>query len=77
MKKGDADDIFSNKFKKGRDSSTVGVVVVELQNGKIKFWREYQEYGPTNFKDFISTENKDWEWHIGNYPEPKDSVNTN
>ena len=55
-------------FSFGGDVSTVGVVVVELENGQIKFWREYQRNGPTDFKQFISTEGKDWKWHIGNYP---------
>lgn len=61
-------------FSYGEDTSTVGVVIVQLENGKIKFWREYLQTGPTNFKDFLSVENKEWKWHIGNYPEPKDSI---
>ena len=64
-------------FSYGKDTSDVGVVVVELKNGKIKFWREYQRKGPTNFEDFLRIENKNWEWHIGNYPEPKDTTNKN
>lgn len=64
-------------FSYGKDTSDVGIVVVELKEGKIKFWREYQRKGPTNFKDFLSIENKNWEWHIGNYPEPKDTINKN
>ena len=61
-------------FSYGKDTSDVGIVVVELQNGKIKFWREYQRKGPTDFNEFLRIEDKEWEWHIGNYPEPKDSV---
>ena len=61
-------------FSYEKDTSDVGVVVVELENGKIKFWREYQQKGPTNFKDFLGVKNKNWEWHIGNYPAPKDSL---
>ncbi|SHG56092.1 nuclear transport factor 2 family protein [Flagellimonas flava] len=61
-------------FSYGKDTATVGVVVVELENGKIKFWREYLQMGPTNFKAFLSIKNKAWKWHIGNYPEPKDSM---
>lgn len=61
-------------FSYGRDTSDVGVVVVELQKGKIKFWREYQVKGPTDFARFLSIEDKEWEWHIGNYPAPKDSL---
>jgi len=64
-------------FSYGTDTSTVGVVVVELGNGKIKFWREYLQIGPTDFKDFLRIENKEWEWHIGNYPESQDSININ
>jgi len=64
-------------FSYGKDTSDVGIVVVELRKGKIKFWREYQKKGPTDFKEFLSIENKDWEWHIGNYPEPKDTVDLN
>lgn len=62
-------------FSYGTDTATAGVVVVELENGKIKFWREYQRQGPSDFEDFLSIEHKEWEWHIGNYPEPKDSIN--
>lgn len=61
-------------FSYGTDTSDVGIVVVEIEKGKIKFWREYQQKGPTNFEDFLRIENKNWEWHIGNYPEPKDSI---
>ncbi len=60
-------------FGTGKDTSDVGVVVVELKEGKIKFWREYQRKGPTDFERFLSIE-KSWEWHIGNYPAPKDTT---
>jgi len=60
-------------FSYGKDTSDVGIVVVEIENRKIKFWREYQRKGPTNFEDFLSID-KEWEWHIGNYPAPKDSI---
>ncbi|AQG78988.1 hypothetical protein AWR27_06390 [Spirosoma montaniterrae] len=49
-------------------SAVTGVAVVQLQNGKISFWREYFVKGPLDFREFISTENKAWKWHIGNYP---------
>ncbi|MEQ9426762.1 MAG: hypothetical protein RJQ09_20230 [Cyclobacteriaceae bacterium] len=55
-------------FSYGKDTSDVGSAVVELENGKIKFWREYQRKGPTDFKDFLKIEGKKWQWHIGNYP---------
>lgn len=61
-------------FSYGKDSSDVGIVVVELEHGKIKFWREYQRKGPTDFNKFLQIENKEWIWHIGNYPETKDSI---
>jgi len=61
-------------FSHGSNTSDVGIVVVELDKGKIKFWREYQRKGPTDFKKFLEIENKEWEWHIGNYPEPKDLI---
>jgi len=62
-------------FSYGKDTADVGIVVVELGNGKIKFWREYLIKGPTNFEDFLKIKDKDWIWHIGNYPEPKDTMN--
>lgn len=62
-------------FSYGKDTSDVGIAVVELKNGKIKFWREYQRKGPTDFNKFLQIEHKEWEWHIGNYPAPKDSIN--
>jgi hypothetical protein len=61
-------------FSFGKDSSDVGVAIVELENGKIKFWREYHKKGPTDFNDFLRTQDKNWKWHIGNYPEPKDTL---
>lgn len=57
-------------FSYGKDTSDVGIVVVELEKGKIKFWREYQRKGPTNFNQFLQIKDKEWRWHIGNYPEP-------
>ena len=64
-------------FSYGKPTADVGIAVIELKNGKIKFWREYLQKGPTEFKEFIGIENKDWEWHIGNYPEPKDTLPAN
>ncbi len=61
-------------FSYGKPNASVGVVIVELEKGKIKFWREYLREGPTDFQEFLKIEDKDWEWHIGNYPEPKDSL---
>ena len=45
-----------------------GVVVVELRDDRIAFWREYQRKGQAERSEFLATEGKDWEWHIGNYP---------
>ena len=61
-------------FSYGKDIADVGIVAIELKQGKIKFWREYQVKGPTEFTEFLQIEDKAWEWHIGNYPEPKDSL---
>ncbi len=55
-------------FSYGEDTGDTGVVVVELQNGKIRLWREYFVKGPTDFDSFIGTDNKDWKWNIDNYP---------
>ena len=35
-----------------------GVVVVEVHNGKITFWREYQRPGPVDFEEFLSPDIK-------------------
>jgi ketosteroid isomerase-like protein len=52
----------------GKAMADHGIVVVELRDGKIAFWREYQRKGPSVFQDFIGIEGKTWQWHIGNYP---------
>jgi hypothetical protein len=49
------------------DSCLTGVAVIELKNGKIAFWREYQRRGPARREQFLDTA-KTWQWHIGNYP---------
>ena len=61
-------------FSYEKDTADVGIVVVELENGKIKFWREYQRKGPVDFEEFLKIEDKAWQWHIGNYPAPKDTL---
>jgi hypothetical protein len=45
-----------------------GVVVIELRDGRIAFWREYQQKGPTSFERFLDTKDKRWRWTIENYP---------
>ena len=52
----------------GRRQADHGIVVVEVQDGRIAFWREYQRKGPARFDQFIGIEGKAWQWHIGNYP---------
>jgi ketosteroid isomerase-like protein len=52
----------------GKATADHGVIVVELRDGRIAFWREYQRTGPSAFPDFIATTGKTWRWHIGNYP---------
>ena len=64
-------------FSYGKEIADTGIVVVEIENGKIKVWREYHKKGPSDFKEFISIEDKEWRWHIGNYPEPKDTILSN
>ena len=45
-----------------------GVAVVEIEDGRIARWREYQRKGSARFEDFVRTDGKRWEWSIGNYP---------
>ena len=45
-----------------------GVAVVEIAEGRIAVWREYQRKGPAASPEFTAIEGKSWEWHIGNYP---------
>lgn len=52
----------------GREEATTGIFVVELVDDLIRTWREYHTRGPADFDAFTSTEGKQWEWHIGNYP---------
>jgi ketosteroid isomerase-like protein len=52
----------------GKPLADHGVMVVEIRQGKIAFWREYQRKGPAPFDQFLAVEGKAWQWHIGNYP---------
>jgi ketosteroid isomerase-like protein len=52
----------------GSPSADHGVTVVEVQDGRIAFWREYLANGPASFSAFISAEGKTWQWTIENYP---------
>ena len=53
---------------RGRDAADHGVVVAGVRDGRIAWWREYHRPGPAGFDRFISTEDKTWDWHAGNYP---------
>jgi uncharacterized protein YciI len=54
----------------GQKTADHGVAVVEVREGRIAFWREYQRKGPMPFETFLATEGKDWQWTIRNYPGP-------
>lgn len=41
-----------------------GVAVVKIKNGKIKTWREYLWTGKLNYKDFISYQDKKFEFTV-------------
>lgn len=53
---------------RGNEQCDTGIIVVEIRNRLIAFWREYQRKGPSDFHTFISQKGKQWQWHIGNYP---------
>lgn len=55
-------------FSYGEKIADVGIIVVEIKDGKISSWREYHRKGPVDFREFLSTKNKDWKWTIENYP---------
>jgi uncharacterized protein YciI len=52
----------------GQKTADHGVAVVEVRDGRIAYWREYQRKGPMPFETFLATEGKDWQWTIRNYP---------
>lgn len=39
-----------------------GVAIVEVENEKIKFWREYDTTGNLSYEDFIKTEGKEFQF---------------
>ncbi len=41
-----------------------GVVVVELKDGRINFWREYYTISDLDFKEFISSKGKKFEFSL-------------
>ncbi len=46
----------------GRETAAHGVAVVEIHDGKIRVWREYQQRGPIRFEEFHDPSDKQWEW---------------
>ena len=61
----------AGEYSFGSEGETIvdhGVAVVEIEDGRIAFWREYQRKGPAAFDDFVGRDGKTWQWHIGNYP---------
>jgi hypothetical protein len=52
----------------GQDVVDRGAIVVVVHDGVITHWREYHRKGPADFNEFVATEGKTWQWHIGNYP---------
>jgi uncharacterized protein YciI len=54
----------------GRRTADHGVAVVELKEGRIALWREYQRKGPMPHEAFLATEGKGWQWTIANFPGP-------
>ncbi len=52
----------------GEETVDHGVAVVEVEDDRIGFWREYERKGPAAFDDFLARDGKSWQWHIGNYP---------
>jgi ketosteroid isomerase-like protein len=52
----------------GQPTSDHGMCAVELRDGRIALWREYQRTGPADWQLFVSATGKDWQWHAGNYP---------
>jgi hypothetical protein len=47
--------------KGGRDTAVHGVAVVEIRDGKITYWREYQRRGDIDFGRFHDPATKNWE----------------
>lgn len=45
-----------------------GVVIIDVRDGRIARWREYQVKGPADWDDFLAVDGKDWTWTIETYP---------
>lgn len=52
----------------GKSKADHGTIIVQLRDGLIAHWREYVQKGPADFQEFIASDGKTWQWHIGNYP---------
>jgi ketosteroid isomerase-like protein len=52
----------------GKPKADHGAFIVQLRDGLIAHWREYVQKGPADFQEFIASDGKAWQWHIGNYP---------
>ena len=39
-----------------------GVAIVEIENGRIKFWREYDVPGTLSYEDFLKTNGKEFQF---------------
>lgn len=46
----------------GSGKADHGIVVAELRQGRIAFWREYFREGPPAYADFIKQDGKSWKW---------------
>lgn len=53
---------------RGQPTASHGVAVIQVVEGLIASWREYQAQGPSSFAHFSAIEGKQWRWHIGTYP---------
>jgi ketosteroid isomerase-like protein len=45
-----------------------GVAVLEIRDGRIAQWREFQRRGPREREAFLAQDGKEWHWSIHNYP---------
>ena len=45
-----------------------GVAIIEVRDGRIASWREYQVKGPADAERFLAVDGKDWTWTIETYP---------
>ena len=48
----------------GRDTAAHGVAVIELRQGRIAVWREYQRRGAIDHQEFVKIEGKEWRFTV-------------